>query len=75
MRFKGMTVAFAAAALLATTSGAALAGEADEIAVEAAKKFAGTELTLFLEAGPFRTRIRAFRDQAVGRVDRHQGST
>ena len=44
-------VAVAAAALMAIGSGAALGGDADEIAVEAAKKYAGTELTLFLEAG------------------------
>ena len=51
MRFSNVTVAVAATALLTAASGVALAGDADEVAVEAAKKYAGTELTLFLEAG------------------------
>ena len=51
MSCRNVGVAVAAAVLLAAGSGAALAGEADEIAVEAAKKYAGTELTIFLEAG------------------------
>ena len=38
-------------AFFAVTSNLVHAGNADEIAVEAAKKYAGTELTIFLEAG------------------------
>ena len=51
MLCRNMAAAAAAAALLVAGSGAALGGSADETAVEAAKKYAGTELTIFLEAG------------------------